>query len=80
MSSPEKIVILSFIDRKVYVLDYDSNIYHNVEDYFLSDEILETDLSINNCEFIVVPSEGFSINFSFDCYTETHESFDCSKR
>lgn len=66
MSSPEKIVILNFIDRKVYVLDYDSNIYHNVEDYFLTDEILETNLSINNCEFIVVPSKGFSINFSLD--------------
>ena len=66
MSSPEKIVILSFIDRKVYVLDYDSNIYHNVEDYFLTDEISDANIYINNCEYMILPVEQFQIKFSLD--------------
>ena len=63
MSSPEKIVILNFIDRKVYVLDYDSNIYHNVEDFFLTEEFIESSITINNCEYMIVNSNDLKILF-----------------
>ena len=63
MFSPEKIVILNFIDRKVYVLDYDSNIYHNVEDFFLTEEFIESSITINNCEYMIVNSSDLKILF-----------------
>lgn len=63
-SSPEKIVILSFVDRQIYVLDYDSNLFHNVEDFFLTEEVLEADLSINNCEYMIIPTKELFFKFS----------------
>lgn len=63
-NSPEKIVILEFTEKKVFILDYDSNIFHNVEDFFLSEEVIENNLSINNCEYMIIPSDELSIKFS----------------
>ena len=63
MSSPEKIVILNYIDKKVLILDYDSNIFHNIEDFFLSEKFENTNISINNCEYMVVTSDELSISF-----------------
>lgn len=63
-SSPEKIVILDFIKNKLLILDYDSNLFHDVEDFFLSDKVVESHLSINNCEYIVLKSEDLKIEFT----------------
>lgn len=63
-SSPEKIVILDFIKNKLLILDYDSNLFHEVEDFFLSDKVIESHLSINNCEYIVLKSEDLKIEFT----------------
>ena len=63
MSSPEKIVILNYIDKKVLILDYDSNSFHNIEDFFLSEKFENTNISINNCEYMVVTSDELSISF-----------------
>lgn len=64
LSSPEKIVILDFIKNKLLILDYDSNLFHDVEDFFLSDKVIESHLSINNCEYIVLKSEDLKIEFT----------------
>ena len=64
LSSPEKIVILDFIKNKLLILDYDSNLFHDVEDFFLSDKVVESHLSINNCEYIVLKSEDLKIEFT----------------
>lgn len=63
-NSPEKIVILDYAEKKVFILDYDSNIFHNVEDFFLSEEVIENNLFINNCDYMIIPSDELSINFS----------------
>lgn len=64
LNSPEKIVILDFIKNKLLILDYDSNLFHDVEDFFLSDKVIESHLSINNCEYIVLKSEDLKIEFT----------------
>lgn len=64
LNSPEKIVILDFIKKKLLILDYDSNLFHDVEDFFLSDKVIESHLSINNCEYIVLKSEDLKIEFT----------------
>lgn len=63
-NSPEKIIILDFTNGQVFILEYDSNIFHNVEDFFLSEEVIENNLSINNCEYMIIPSEDLCIKFS----------------
>lgn len=60
---PEKIIILEFITKKIYILDYDSNIYHNVEDFFLTEELIESSITINNCEYMIVNSNDLRILF-----------------
>lgn len=59
----EKIVILEFITKKIYILDYDSNIYYNVEDFFLTEEFIESNITINNCEYMIVNSNDLRILF-----------------
>ena len=59
----EKIVILEFITKKIYILDYDSNIYHNVEDFFLTEEFIESSITINSCEYMIVNSNDLRILF-----------------
>lgn len=59
----EKIVILEFITKNVYVLEYDSSLYHNIEDFFLTEELIESNISINNCEYMVVNSKELKILF-----------------
>ena len=58
-----KIVILEFITKKIYILDYDSNIYHNVEDFFLTEEFIESSITINSCEYMIVNSNDLRILF-----------------
>ena len=60
---PEKIVILEFITKKIYILDYDSNIYHNVEDFFLTEVFIESGITINSCEYMIVNSNDLRILF-----------------
>ena len=63
-SNNQKIVILDFVDDSVYILDYDHNIYHNVEDFFLTEKIIEAGISINNCEFMIVSSNRLALKFA----------------
>lgn len=66
MTNPEKIIILDFNNNDILILDYDSNLYHNVEDFFLTEEISDANISINNCEYMILPVEQFQIKFSLD--------------
>lgn len=66
MTNPEKIIILDFNHNDILILDYDSNLYHNVEDFFLTEEISDANISINNCEYMILPVEQFQIKFSLD--------------
>lgn len=66
MSSPEKIIILDFLNNDVYILDYDSNQFHNIEDFFFSEEIINSHITINNCEYMVVPSSQLNLKFKID--------------
>lgn len=58
----EKIVILDFQSGDLYILDYDSNIYDEPEDFFATEEM--EDISINVCEYMIVSAEEFNIKFS----------------
>lgn len=62
-SMDETIVILDYEENKIYVLDYDSNIYHNVEDFFISEEMLESGLSINSCDYMITAKDKLTILF-----------------
>lgn len=66
MTNPEKIIILDFNNNDILILDYDSNLYHNIEDFFLTEEISDANISINNCEYMILPVEQFQIKFSLD--------------
>jgi len=59
---PEKIVILNYQSGQVYILDYDSNIYEDAEDFFASEEM--SDFSYNDCHYMVVRAEDLQISFT----------------
>lgn len=58
----QKIIILEFRTGRVLVLDYDPNIYNEPEDMFSLEEM--KDLSFEDCEYMIVPTESFTIEFS----------------
>ena len=58
---PEKIVILDFTSGEVFILDYDSNIYDDPEDFFSIPEM--NNFNMNTCEFMIVKTSEFQIKF-----------------
>ena len=62
--SPEKIIIFDYKSKQVFILNYDSNIFYNVEDFFLTEEVIENNLFINTCEYMIVPTEDLCIKFT----------------
>lgn len=58
---PEKIVILDFTSGEVFILDYDSNIYDDPEDFFSIPEM--DNFNMNTCEFMIVKASEFQIKF-----------------
>lgn len=61
-TAPQKLIILDFTDGQVYILDYNYSTLPPPEDYVsgsVEDNCLG--LNINNCEYMVRESKGFSI-------------------
>lgn len=58
---PELIVILDFTSGEVFILDYDSNIYNDPEDFFTIPEMKY--FSISNYEYMIVKASEFQIKF-----------------
>ena len=58
----EKIVILEFHTGQVYILDYDSSIYEDPEDFFLTKEM--EDFNIVMCEYMIVLENELQIHLS----------------
>ena len=52
---------MEFESGQLYVLDYDSNIYKEPEDFFLKEEM--NDFNINTCEYMIVLDRDFGIHF-----------------
>ena len=60
MENKNKIVILCYLSSKVFVFNYDENIYDNAEDFFESELAKEYELQESNCQYMVV-SYGLNI-------------------
>lgn len=61
---PQKIVILNFQSGAVLILDYDSNIYDDPEEFFAQEDM--SDHSINDCHYMIVTAKDLVISFTPD--------------
>ncbi len=49
----KKIIVLNFLTREVFILNYDENIWEDPEDFISESELLDN-VSHNNCQWMVV--------------------------